>query len=71
MLDVFEHVPNPLLVLDRVKQLLRDDGLFVCKVPSNNGVLFRLIHRMHRFSLGDFRSAVALVWQVETAYPHI
>jgi 2-polyprenyl-3-methyl-5-hydroxy-6-metoxy-1,4-benzoquinol methylase len=71
MLDVFEHVPNPRLVLDRVKQLLRDEGLFVCKVPSSNGVFFRLIHQMHRFSLGGFRSVVALVWQVETAYPHI
>jgi SAM-dependent methyltransferase len=71
MLDTFEHIRNPRRVLERVDELLRDDGFFICKVPSSNGIFFRLIHLFHRFSFGLFRSAVALIWQVETAYPHI
>ncbi len=48
MVDVFEHLSDPLEVLGEVRRVLRDDGLLFVKVPNGRYNLFkhRLINRL-------------------------
>lgn len=52
MLDVLEHINNPLVVLLHVKQLLKSDGIFLCSVPNiaHNSVLINLFNNKFRYT---------------------
>ena len=50
MVDVFEHVGEPLEVLAEVRRVLRDDGLLFVKVPNGRYNLFK--YRLFRRLLG-------------------
>ena len=50
MVDVFEHVGEPLVVLSEVRRILRDDGLLFLKVPNGRYNLFK--YRLFRRALG-------------------
>ena len=50
MVDVFEHVGEPLQVLAEVRRVLRDDGLLFIKVPNGRYNLFK--YRLFRRLLG-------------------
>jgi SAM-dependent methyltransferase len=49
MVDVFEHVGEPLEVLAEVRRVLRDDGLLFVKVPNGRYNLFK--YRLFRRTL--------------------
>lgn len=42
MIDVFEHIPNPSLVLEKAHRLLKQDGILVIKVPNGNYNLLKM-----------------------------
>ena len=42
MIDVFEHISNPSLVLQKAHRLLKDDGILVIKVPNGNYNLLKM-----------------------------
>lgn len=52
MLDVLEHINNPLTVLTHVKELLKPDGFFLCSVPNiaHNSVLINLFNNKFRYT---------------------
>jgi SAM-dependent methyltransferase len=50
MVDVFEHVGEPLEILREVRRVLRDDGLLFVKVPNGRYNLFK--HWLFRRVLG-------------------
>ena len=58
MIDVFEHVDNPIDMLNSVKRLLKNDGILCVKVPNGNYnvlklKLARLLHREQQHDLFD------------------
>lgn len=49
-LDVIEHVPDPRIVLEEIKRVLKNDGILVLAVPS-----FRFLWSQHDEALSHFR----------------
>lgn len=50
MVDVFEHVGEPIETLSEVRRILRDDGLLFIKVPNGRYSLFK--YRLIRLAMG-------------------
>lgn len=50
--DVFEHLGDPLSVLDKAKSMLKDDGILIIKVPNANGLIHRLAFFIYAASCG-------------------
>lgn len=66
-MDVLEHIRNPSPFLRAARERLAPDGALLLKVPSNDGVLFRLASKLSsRRSHGTF----GRLWQVDFNYPH-
>ncbi|HYI08234.1 MAG TPA: class I SAM-dependent methyltransferase [Thermoanaerobaculia bacterium] len=67
-LDVLEHVPPDQLAAfaARVGRKLRPGGVWVIKVPSSEGLFFRIAHTLGR-PAGPF---LRRLWQCDEAYPH-
>ena len=65
-LDVLEHVPVAELAdfASRVRRTLRDGGVWVIKVPSSEGLFFRVAHALR------LRPQIERLWQVDHAWPH-
>jgi 2-polyprenyl-3-methyl-5-hydroxy-6-metoxy-1,4-benzoquinol methylase len=65
-LDVLEHVAVHELAdfAARVRRTLRPGGLWVIKVPSSEGLFFRIAHVFR------LRTQLERLWQVDHAWPH-
>ena len=65
-LDVLEHVPVAELgdFASRVRTTLRPGGVWVIKVPSSEGLFFRVAHALR------LRRQIERLWQVDHAWPH-
>jgi SAM-dependent methyltransferase len=65
-LDVLEHVPVAELAnfASRVRQSLRSGGVWAIKVPSTEGLFFRVAHALR------LRRQLVRLWQSEYAWPH-
>lgn len=66
-MDVLEHIAEPTEFLDAVRARLAAGGVFVVKVPSNGGLLFRLFSAI---SSEKRNAALSRMWQVDFNYPH-
>ncbi len=69
--DVLEHIPHLEQVLLKARSLLYPGGILICKVPSSNGFFFSLLHLLYSLTLHKLEALVNLLWQTETAYPHL
>jgi SAM-dependent methyltransferase len=65
-LDVLEHVPVAELgdFASRVRATLRPGGVWVIKVPSSEGLFFRVAHALR------LRRQLERLWQADHAWPH-
>lgn len=72
MLDVLEHIPpEDLNELARmINRKLRPEGLLVIKVPSTDGLYFRLAHGLLPISRSTASGFVKRLWQCDYEYPH-
>jgi SAM-dependent methyltransferase len=62
--DVFEHITEPLIMLEHARRLLKDDGVLYIKVPNARWSLFK----QHMLSLLLRRSPDQGVWD---SYEHV
>lgn len=59
MWHVLEHAANPIVVLNEIRRIIREDGVFILAVPNFNNIIsqwaYRLVKgkRMHLFSPQD------------------
>ena len=72
MLDVLEHIPPDQMrgFLSMLHGKLRGEGLLVIKVPSKDGLYFRVAHRVARISEDVAASVIKRLWQSEYEFPH-
>jgi len=64
-LDVIEHIP-PSELHAFAEDIRRRAGLWVIKVPSSEGLFYKVAHALLPFT----RSAVKRLWQSDHEYPH-
>lgn len=72
MLDVLEHIAaeDAGQLAQSVRALLRDNGLWVVKVPSSDGVFYRTAVAAKRLFPGMARLALERLWLVAYRSPH-
>ncbi len=64
-LDVLEHVNDLAAFASEVRTRLRDGGLWVIKVPTTEGILFRVAHAVRA------KNALRRLWQCDEHDPHV
>lgn len=66
-MDVLEHIQDPLPFLQAAHKRLLPDGALLLKIPSNDGLLFRLASML---SSRQRNGILGRLWQVDFNYPH-
>ncbi len=66
--DVFEHLADPVQVLESCRRHLRPRGLLVLVLPSSNGFLFRLARVLRWLGI---RKPWDRLWQGSFPCPHV
>ncbi|TBR11713.1 MAG: class I SAM-dependent methyltransferase, partial [Lysobacter sp.] len=66
-MDVLEHIIDPSEFLQGVRKHCNPLAVFLVKVPSNDGLLFRLFSAI---STSNRNLALSRMWQVDFNYPH-
>lgn len=66
-MDVLEHIPDPSAFLGAAREMLTPGGALLLKVPSNDGILFRLTSKL---SSPKRHATLGRLWQVDFNYPH-
>lgn len=71
-LDLFEHIPTNELdsFLDLVHKKLKAGGVYIIKLPTSDGLYFRIIHLAHHFFSKSLHSSIRRIWLTEYEYPH-
>lgn len=64
-LDVLEHISDLAEFAEQVRAKLREGGLWVIKVPTSEGILFRIAHRIRA------KRALRKLWQCDEHDPHV
>jgi SAM-dependent methyltransferase len=72
-LDVLEHIEPAELdgFAELVGETLRSSGLWVIKVPSTEGLYYRLSHLLRRFWPRLGARFIERLWQTRYEYPHL
>ena len=73
MLDVLEHVPLESMteVATTVKRTLRPGGLWVIKVPTTEGLYYRVAHGLRPLLKGVVAGVLKRLWQFDYEFPHV
>jgi SAM-dependent methyltransferase len=66
--DVFEHMQDPVLVLERSCRLLKDNGIILINAPVSSGFIFRMVGIAARLGI---ESPYRRIWAQGLASPHI
>ena len=65
--DVFEHLSEPVQILEACRSHLNARGLLVIVLPSSRGILFRIAYQLRRFGI---RGPWDRLWQRSFPCPH-
>jgi SAM-dependent methyltransferase len=66
--DVFEHLPNPSILVAAIQKLLSPNGLMVLNLPSSDGVLFRVATILDVIGSSGW---LERLWQKDFPSPHV
>jgi SAM-dependent methyltransferase len=66
--DVFEHMQDPVLALEKSYKLLKDAGFIVINVPVSTGFIFRVVQIAARIGI---KSPYQRIWAQGLCSPHI
>jgi SAM-dependent methyltransferase len=66
--DVFEHLPEPRMVLGHVRRLLTENGILILNLPSSKGIVFRIADALSRFGMHGPHHRM---WQYGFPSPHL
>src|SRR6267143_1034072 len=62
MLDLVEHLPDPLAALRHARQMLKPDGHIVLYTPNHRGILCRVADAAYRVSRGRFQRPIVEIF---------
>jgi SAM-dependent methyltransferase len=62
MLDLIEHLPDPLAALRHARQMLKPDGHIVLYTPNHRGIICRVADAAYRASGGRFQRPVVEIF---------
>jgi 2-polyprenyl-3-methyl-5-hydroxy-6-metoxy-1,4-benzoquinol methylase len=62
LLDLIEHVPEPVALLERCRQLLKPGGHVVVYTPNHDALIVRVAAAMRRFTLGRVAGPIAAIF---------
>ena len=71
LMDVFEHLPDPVRTLMEIRAVLDQRGLLAIKLPNSLGPIYRIASRLSQSSLGILTSPLARMYQLGSPYPHL
>jgi 2-polyprenyl-3-methyl-5-hydroxy-6-metoxy-1,4-benzoquinol methylase len=66
--DVFEHMQNPVVSLEKSCKILKDDGVILFNIPVSTGFIFRMVRLAARLGL---ESTYRRIWARGLSSPHI
>lgn len=66
--DVFEHMQDPLLALEKSCSLLKDGGFILINIPVSSGFIFRMVRAAARLGI---ESPYRRIWGQGLCSPHI
>lgn len=66
--DVFEHMQDPIFVLEKSARLLKDEGYILINAPVSSGFIFKIVGAIARLGL---RSPHQRIWAKGLSSPHI
>ena len=66
--DVFEHMQNPIPVLEKSCRLLKGDGYILINIPFSSGMIFRMVQVAARLGMC---SPYRRIWAKGLSSPHI
>jgi SAM-dependent methyltransferase len=66
--DVFEHLPNPSVIVEETQKLLNPGGMVVLNIPSSDGALFKLATMLDAFGSSSW---LERLWQKDFPSPHV
>lgn len=66
--DVFEHIPDSIFVVEKIRKHLRNGGFLVINLPSRNGFFYRAAKIMHQIGINIFFNRM---WQKSMPSPHV
>jgi SAM-dependent methyltransferase len=69
-MDVLEHVPDPMLVLESTSRQLDPGGVVVIQVPDQSCLLYWLAKSLCRWSGGRLDFALRRLWLTDLDFPH-
>lgn len=66
--DVFEHMQNPLVSLEKSCKILKDNGVILFNIPVSTGFIFNMVRFAARLGV---ESAYRRIWAMGLSSPHI
>src|SRR5262245_7180761 len=69
-MDVLEHLPDPISVLERTGRFLNQEGVVVIQVPDRSCLLYWLARALCRWSGGRLDFALRRLWLTDLDFPH-
>jgi 2-polyprenyl-3-methyl-5-hydroxy-6-metoxy-1,4-benzoquinol methylase len=70
LMDVLEHLDDPVAALQAARAALEPRGVLVLQVPDRGCFLYRLAHWLHMASGGRCSFALARLWLLDFDFPH-
>lgn len=64
MWDLLEHLAEPRMAIEKINQLLNDDGVLVVEVPARDSVIHALVKAAYKISFGMIKRPLFLVYGV-------
>ena len=62
LLDLIEHLPDPLAALKRCCQLLKPDGYLVAYTPNHSGLIVQIANLLYRLTRGRVAEPIAEIF---------
>lgn len=71
LMDVLEHLEEPLAILCAIRRRLSTGGLLALQVPNSRGLYLRVAMSLTRMSFGRFSGPLQRMYQTQFPYPHL
>jgi 2-polyprenyl-3-methyl-5-hydroxy-6-metoxy-1,4-benzoquinol methylase len=65
--DVFEHIPEVEMALQKCRELLKPNGILIINLPQSTGIFYKIAHLLYKLKIKTFLNRL---WQFNFHSPH-